>query len=55
MNENGEWKDFDQLLTWATWSLTESIIGGEPLKKAMHHILRVARDAKFEGKKNANP
>jgi len=43
-----EWDSFDDLLTWACWHLMESFTRGTALRSAMHHILNVARRAKFK-------
>lgn len=47
-DQNHDWDSFDELLTWACWYLMESITRGEPLRRSMHHLLDVARRAKFK-------
>lgn len=50
-SDTGEWDDFQELVTWATWYLIQGITRGEALHGCVFHILSVTRSAKFKGQK----
>lgn len=46
--KNDKWDDFDELLTWATWQIIESLTKGGSIRSVMQNILSVAHQAKFK-------
>ncbi|MPT55021.1 hypothetical protein [Delftia sp.] len=48
-----EWDSFNDLVTWACWHLLESITSGRPLRGAVHHVIEMARRAKFKQRAQA--
>lgn len=33
-------RDFNELVSWATWQVIEGMTRGEPLKKVIHYVLQ---------------
>ncbi len=46
-------QDFNELVTWATWQVIESMTKGQPLRAAMHQVLQGAINIMAEWKQAA--
>lgn len=44
-------KNFDELVTWATWQVVEGITKGEPLRSVMYNVLMGAMNIMSEWQK----
>lgn len=44
-------KNFDELVTWATWRVVEGITKGEPLRSVMYSVLMGAMNIMSEWQK----
>ena len=44
-------KNFDELVSWATWQVVEGITKGEPLRSVMYGVLMSATNIIAEWKK----
>jgi hypothetical protein len=51
VNDATTFKDFDDLVTWATWHVVSGITKGQPLRTLIFDVLEVARRTTFAGSK----
>ncbi len=47
---DGKWDNWEELVTWATWTVIEYLTHGKPLRSAIFTVLDVARRAQFKEK-----